>query len=941
MTPAQGPSWERIEELFHAASELAVEDRSGFLDHICKDDPGLRHEIESLLEAADRTCAFLTEPIRETARQIAAAPLCLGRRIGSYQVLQLLGEGGMGEVYLAARADEQYQQLVAIKVLRPAFGISRAMLLRFRSERQILANLDHPCIARLLDGSVTEEGIPYLVMEYVDGVPIDVYCRQNGLSIEERLRLFRQVCAAVEYAHGALVVHRDIKPANILVTAPGVPKLLDFGIAKLLDAEGSEVASTRMTERLMTPEYASPEQVLGERITTATDVYALGVLLYELLSGQRPFSLDTSRPLETAQAICERMPAPPSAAALRDPAQSGRNAKRIDSDLDKIVLLAMRKEPARRYSSVARFSADITAYLEGYPLEARTGAWAYRANRFVRRHRGAMAAVAAAVLALVAFSIGMGLLARRANRQELVARRESRFLSSLFQAADPDVARGRILSARDLLDQGVQRIDRELAGQPEVEAAMLESMAASYRSLGAYDEGLRLARKAYALQAHSFGANDPRMADVLDLEASLLRFKADYAGAEPLFRQALALRQKTSHAEPEIADELSSLGECLYLEDKDAEAEPVLRRALAINKQLGADGGDDTRNYLALLVEHKGDYAEAVQLLRESLEIERRTKGANSPDYATTLHNLASAQMSLGDMSGAERGLREALSIRRAVLGNRHPTLAYSLNNLGYLLLEKGDGRAAEPYIREALAIRVQSLGAQHPSTAATRNNWARVLQEEGHQAEAEAQFRQALDDFQRAQGPASPAVAQVTANLGRLAFDQGQYATAERLARQALAIDDKLGSGDTPNAASVLGELGEDRMFQRDPAGAEPLLRKALAIRQRHDAPTHPDVIAAQVHLGEALLAEDEVAEATPVLHAARTSAQTAPFPLFGWQKAEAESAWAACLAKQGRTGEALALERRSHEGLRLDPRPAFRRDAGELLKAFRRKPA
>src|ERR1700677_4206354 len=312
----QRDHWQRIEELFYAALDLDSAARPGFIQQACGSDLDLLKEVESLLGSSAKTMGFARNAVMQVARQQTIEPQPVGKRIGAYKLLRIIGEGGMGTVYLATRADELYRQGGVIKLMHPGFGPSQGMLLRFSAERQILANLNHPNIARLLDGGMTADGIPYLVMEYVNGVPIDDYCRQNNLSVDDRLKLFGSVCAAVEYAHKNLVIHRDINPANILVTADGVPKLLDFGIAKLLDPQSGTPALTRTSERLMTPEYASPEQMRGDQITTSTDVYALGVLLYELLAGRRPFQIATKSPLEVAQVVCEQDPEPPSRATF-------------------------------------------------------------------------------------------------------------------------------------------------------------------------------------------------------------------------------------------------------------------------------------------------------------------------------------------------------------------------------------------------------------------------------------------------------------------------------------------------------------------------------------------------------------------------------------------------------------------------------------------------
>ena len=918
--------WVRIEYLFYAALELE-EGRTAFLDEACAGDSDLRKEVESLLHSSGQTMGFLQQPVLQAAQQVTAEESLSGKRIGAYQLLRLIGEGGMGKVYLAARADDLYQKQVAIKTVQGGLGQNRAMLLRFRSERQILANLDHPNIARLLDGGITEDGLPYLVMEYVNGVRVDDYCRVKRLGTKQRLELFYTVCTAVEYAHKNLVVHRDIKPANILVTAEGVPKLLDFGIAKLLDPEGGNLAPTLTSERMMTPEYASPEQVRGDQVTTSTDVYAFGVLLYELLAGKRPFKLDTTSPFEMARIICEQDPEPPSVVSAANVELAPPDAARtLSGDLDNVVLMAMRKEPARRYVSVAALADDVKSYLTGYPVHARTDTWKYRSGKFVRRHKAAVAATVIVSLALVGFSIGMGLLAKRATRERLTAQRESQFLEGIFEAATPDQARGRQITARELLDQGAKRVDRELAGDPGLQGTMLENIGRAYISLGLYDQAEPLLERAYALRKRSLGEDNADVAGTLFLWADSIRLQGEYKKAEPLFRQSLAIRQKKlGEQSSAVLESLAALGECLYLEDRDADAEPLLRRALALDRRQNTNSG--SRNYLALLLERKGSYPEALQLLRESVEYHRRVSGEDSPEFALSLHSLAGALIDAGDLAGAEKTERQSLDLQRKLLGDNHPNLGYPLNNLGFLLLEEGNWAAAEPPLRENLELMRKSLGEKNVRFGTALNNWGRVLQQKGDYDEAEETFKDALATITQASGPQSWAAAKVTGNIGLLRFDRGDYVGAESYARQALDMDHKLGGEESPQAASALIDLAEDRVFQGDPTSAEPLLRQALAIRKKEFSAGHPNVIAAEVRLGEVLTAEGKAVEAEPILREAFASARSAPFPLLPWQIAEAQSALGTCLLALHRAQEAEPLLKASATDLQKDPRPAFRR--------------
>jgi serine/threonine protein kinase len=411
--------WARIQELFFGAIALKADEREEFIESACAGDSLLRRQLESLIQCDESSEGVITAPVAAAVGRAAFSDvLAPGERVGTYSILRELGRGGMGAVYLAARAGEQFKQNVAIKVVRAGVA-SEEVHLRFRVERQILANLNHPNIARLLDGGVTPQGLQYLVMEFVEGVPLDSWVAERGLGMPARLKLFREVCDAVQYAHQNLVVHRDLKPSNILVTPDGTPKLLDFGIAKLLSPDQMEqtVAVTAAWERLMTPEYASPEQVRGQPVTTATDVYALGVLLYELLTGFRPFHFESSTPYEIDRVICTHEPERPSTHALRSPDRRLRErAHCLKGDLDNIVLMAMRKEPERRYSSAIQLSDDIRRYQEGFPVLARPDRWHYRTAKFLRRHRLAAAGAALFAIMIMAFTAGMAVLTARAER---------------------------------------------------------------------------------------------------------------------------------------------------------------------------------------------------------------------------------------------------------------------------------------------------------------------------------------------------------------------------------------------------------------------------------------------------------------------------------------------------------------------------------------------
>ena len=936
MTPVLAPDpgrWRLLESLFYQASDMDERDRAVFLDNACGEDVALRREVESLLAFSGNTGGFIEKPVAQAAQQWSGN---IGL-IGPWKILESLGVGGMGSVYLACRADELYQQKVAIKLMRADLVRNREMLLRFRRERQILANLNHPNIARLLDGGVSADGLPYLVMEYVEGLPIHEYCAKSNLILPAILDLFRRVCAAVEYAHQRFVIHRDLKPANILVTANGVPKLLDFGIARLLDPELEATGSvpTRASERLMTPEYASPEQIRGAAITTAIDVYSMGVLLYELLANSRPFRPKTDSPLDIAIAICEQTPPLPSTVC-----KDAVKARHLRGDLDRIVMMAIRKEPERRYSSIAQFSSDIEAYLDGYPLLARTDTWGYRTSTFVRRHKLGVAAATLFVIALSGFGIGMGVLAQQARRERETADQEKQFMADMFQAATPEAARGETITARMLLDRGAQSIDRQLASQPVVRASLLETIAQAYRNLGFFDRAQDLAQRSLDLERKTVGEGSAEAAKSLELLAEIARDKGEYAKAEPLLTSLITRKQRTlGPSSPEIAGLMGELGECFYWEAKDDQAIDILRRTLAIDKANGPDYGAGTRNYLALTLERKGNYDEARRLLEEAVEISGRTKGKNTPEYAICLHNLGSSLIDRGDLSGAEARLRETLAIQRKIMGPEHPDLLYTLNNLGFVLLEQGNWQAAEPFLREAVANGVKRLGADHPRLAGPNNNWGRILEAKGDYPQAESTYRRMLATLDRSHAMNTWPAAQITANLGLLHFDQGDFVAAEQEARHALEMRRHLGGDQTPMFANSLVELAADRAFRGDLKEAESLLRQALAIRQKRLPADHPAIMSAKVRLGEVLTAAGRTAEAEPILKEAVTATQQMPFPLPAWQVAEAKSAYGECLKRLGLTTDAEFWLHESRTQLAKNPRVPFRSNTVYHLATIRRQ--
>ena len=810
--------YRQIEDLFHAALARAPEARGAFLDDAC-DDADLRAAVERLLDADEEGEGVLVGP--PVVAALAAGPGGgTPRVVGPYRVLRPLGRGGMGDVLLAVR-EAPYRRYVALKVIREG-GRSAETRARFAVERQVLASLDHAAIARLYDGGVTDDGTPYFAMEVVDGEPITAYCDAHRLDVEARLRLFADVCAAVHYAHQNLVLHRDLKPSNILVTPDGQVKLLDFGIAKLLDPGLSTVPvpETRPDVRLMTPEYASPEQVRGEGLTTASDVYSLGVVLYELITGRRPHDLAGMSAGETLRAVSETPPQSPSVAVTRpvdasgQPAAGGadaaeaaarrgltpdRLARRLAGDLDAICLRALRKESGRRYGSAELLGQDVRRHLDREPVLARRGTRRYRLAAFLRRHR-VEAAAGAAVLGALVIGLGAALWqAGEAARERDAARTEAAkaeqvaaFLTALFEQGDPREVVGDTVTVREVLDDAVERIDA-LDGQPEVQASLLTVIATAYDNLGRADAARPLFERAYAARLQTLGGDHPEtMASRHDLAHAHL-VGQDYEAAVALFRRHLAdVRRIHGDDAPETLVIWDDLADALHLAGLSGEATAVretwvglVERAADLDDPLVATSLSEYAR--VLIVRHQSEEAEA--MLRRAIEIARRSPASTPFDIGNYLRYLATALLQQQKYTEAEVTAREALALLRPLHPEGHLSVAGALLELGRSLEGQGRYAAARALLTEHLDM-VQRLNpGAHPTVAAAYRVLAQLERTSGRTADAVRWQRASVAEFERSQAPdALPLVTQ-RITLAELLIEQGTYPEAEAILLDALRL--------------------------------------------------------------------------------------------------------------------------------------------------------
>jgi serine/threonine-protein kinase len=775
----------------------------------------LRRDVEGLLAAEDRIASgrdaekFITNVVSAAALSFAvqAEPSRTGERIGPYRLIRELGHGGMGTVYLGERADEEFQSQVAVKFMRGGLAAPE-LAHRFRAERQILADLTHPNIAWLLDGGTAADGTPYIVMEYVAGDPIDRWCDARGLGLSGRLALFRSVCAAVQHAHHALVVHRDLKPSNILVTADGTPKLVDFGIAKLLATADDPQATG--TLRLMTPAYAAPEQVRGSRITVATDVYALGVLLYRLITGWLPVDLTGATPGEIERRICDELPKTPSAAAREERLEWHR---RLRGDLDTIVLKALRKEPERRYASVEQLVEDLRRHDEGLPVRARSDTLAYRATKFVRRHRAGVAVALGAVALTALYTTGVARERDRARLEAARAERVASFLKDLFLVSDPSLARGRVLTARDLLERGAERVTVELRDEPETQAELMAVIGEVFRSLGLYPQAQEQLEAGLAVRRRIGRAADVRTAELFDALSVLRRVAGDYAAAESLGIQAVALRHRLGTTDDTAyANSVSNLAEAKRVRGAVAAAESLYRQSLALRRRLLPPGHRDVAdnlNNLALVLHDFGNYAEAVRMHREALAL-RRGFGDDHPDVSNSLNNVATSLAALGDYAAAESLFSQALALRRRTLGIDEPRTLNTQQNLGGVLVERGEPARARALLAGALTLMRRRLAPDHPYACAATTKLALAMSGLGARDSAVRFARQAVDMYERRLGPDHPATLIAMANLGRVLDAAGDHAGAETWLRRALAGQQRMLPADHPEIGRTAAALAK-----------------------------------------------------------------------------------------------------------------------------------
>lgn len=825
--------WRRVEALLDELLDLPESQRADHLDRSCGGDEALRRDVERMLDACIRSEGHFDEPAvrgpavaeawAEEAGEEDRDRLSPGDRLGAYRVVELLGRGGMGAVYLAERADGAFDRRVAVKVVKRGMDTDE-ILDRFRTEREILARLQHPHIATLLDGGVTTGGLPFLVMELVEGEPIDQWCDRNRLDIRDRLGLFLAVCDAVRYAHRALVVHRDLKPSNILVH-DGDVKLLDFGIARLLEDRGNR-EDTRLLDRRLTPEYAAPEQIRGEPPTTSADVYALGVILYELLTGERPYRVEGSL-VEMERIVSGTTPRHPSAVVTQDPvtgdaAPEGRAGlraatpsalrQRLRGDLDSIVLRALAKDPGRRYGSVEALAEDIERHLAGRTVRARPDSRWYRVSTFVRRNRTAAALAALAAFGLLGGSVATTIFAVQANQERIRGQREAEravaardFVVGLFAELDPDRLQGRTTFTRDeLIDLGTRNLD-DLEAQPALKASVLNTLGQVAFNLGDVERAEGFFREAYELLGDAAG--EPEVATSMMGMGEVLRIERQFPQAEEWFRSALRTRRETLPPEdPRIAEGMLALAFVLYNEGRLEESESIYQDLRDSSARLPLRFQSTVREGLANLRLDQDRPGEAEVLYRESVALRREAVGALDAAAGRTLWGLGQALYYQGDMGGAEEAYRQALSIHRDTYGENHPHVARGLLNLGQALVGKGDVQGAV----DALEGAIERYPEGHPERAQA-HHWLGVVESDrGGMARAEIHFREALAVYLERSSDGSH-IAALRLTLARVLMARGAFEEAESLLRGALAWREANGDPDSvEDVRNALDDLFE-----------------------------------------------------------------------------------------------------------------------------------
>jgi serine/threonine protein kinase/tetratricopeptide (TPR) repeat protein len=989
--------WALVQRLLDDALDRTPGEVEEYLDQGCGGDPDLRDEVVQLLEACRRAEGFLARPPATLAAAlIGDRPARGARRIGPYVVTGEAGRGGMGVVYLAERADGQFQQRVAVKVL-PRGLESEDAVRRFREERQILASLAHPGIARLLDGGVTEDELPYFAMEFVEGIAIDRWADDRWLGIEARLTLFLNVCDAVQYAHQNLVVHRDLKPSNIFVTDAGSVKLLDFGVAKLLDEGSSAADGTHTTAHWLTPRYASPEQISGGRVTTASDVYTLGVLLFELLTGRSPYGATLRTTAELARAVCETEPERASVAVVRadvmtlsygtprviDPdevaarrgMQAERLAQRLRGDLDMIVLTAMQKDPARRYASASAFAEDVRRYLTGRPVRAQPDTLRYRASRFVRRHRVAVAAGGAFALFLVASAVAIGWQATLAARERAVAQqqaataeRASRLLVDMFRLSDPDVALGATITAREVLAKGTQRVETDFAGDAPLQAHLLGEIGKIYLNLGLTDEAERVVQRAVAV----WRAEGPsvRLAAGIQQLGEIELARARFADAEPRLREALEMRRGLLQApHDDLATSSRSLAAALAGQREFEEAATLYEQSLDMVRLLHGERSLEaaqTVYALAGTFHDRGSFDQAEPLLREAVEL--YGNGARDPAAATARLNLATILTFRQQFEEAELHAREALAIRRALYPDGHPALVEALLALGTLLHNTSQLDEAVRITREGLEIASRVQEPDHPDVLQIKQVLGAVLTEVGSYAEGERLLTEAMEawrvregayyplavfiqitrgenrlasgrldaahaDFDEASaiarrsfGNIHPYLALALRGRGRVAAERGDLDSAEELVRGAVGAFGPEARAGSHHLLVTRRTLAEVLALRGQLTAADSLLEQVTSLERETMAPGQIEIGRALHAHGLVRLEMGDAAGADAMLREG-LALRRAALPPTHWHIAETEGALGAALAAQARHEEARPLLERAHQTLLAQRGPADRR--------------